>query len=132
MRAVNLGVDVVTLLPHLMTTPPYDGATAPAAASCWGGKQEGFCNGLSVGIGAGPAGRALFCRGCGYHHARRAARHQRACADAPRPQGTRAQGGAEGRPEARGNSRPASSAGPARPAGRAASAYILPLDQILS
>ena len=42
MRAANLGVDVVTLLPHLMTTPPYDGATAPAAASCWGGKQEGF------------------------------------------------------------------------------------------
>src|SRR6516164_9104175 len=25
-----------------MTTPPYDGATAPAAASFWGGKQEGF------------------------------------------------------------------------------------------
>src|SRR3974377_1034241 len=55
MRAVNLGVDVVTLLPHLMTTPPYDGATAPAAASCWGGKQEGFCNGLSGGFVRGRA-----------------------------------------------------------------------------
>jgi len=33
MKSANLDGGVVTLLPYLMTTPPYDGATAPAAAS---------------------------------------------------------------------------------------------------
>jgi hypothetical protein len=32
MESANLGIAVVTLLPHLMTTQPWDGATAPAGA----------------------------------------------------------------------------------------------------